>query len=67
MTPTSFAPWSTPSAGSMTETAMLFEQLAEVRQPKILVLNKVDAVDKPRLLELAARANAEGVHLQRHS
>ena len=40
------------------ETGALFAKLADVRQPKILTLNKVDAVEKPRLLALAAEANA---------
>jgi GTP-binding protein Era len=33
-------------------------KLAELRKPKVLVLNKVDAVEKPPLLDLAAQANA---------
>src|ERR1700681_2834451 len=32
------------------ETSQIFERLREVRQPKVLVLNKVDLVDKPSLL-----------------
>jgi len=32
-------------------------RLAELRQPKVLVLNKVDLADKPALLALAQRAN----------
>jgi len=32
-------------------------RLAELRQPKVLVLNKVDLADKPALLTLAQRAN----------
>jgi GTP-binding protein Era len=32
-------------------------KLGEVRQPKLLVLNKVDLIDKPALLALAQRAN----------
>ncbi|HWM46741.1 MAG TPA: GTPase Era [Xanthobacteraceae bacterium] len=39
------------------ETAALLAKLADVRQPKLLVLNKVDIVEKPALLALAARAN----------
>ncbi len=39
------------------ETAALFDKLSDVRQPRVLVLNKVDVVDKPSLLALAARAN----------
>jgi GTPase len=39
------------------ETAALFGKLVDVRQPKFLVINKVDTVDKPSLLAIAARAN----------
>jgi GTP-binding protein Era len=39
------------------DMAML-EKLAEIRKPKLLILNKVDAVEKPLLLDIAARANA---------
>src|SRR5262245_45862674 len=38
--------------------AVMLEKLADIRQPKLLILNKVDTVDKPVLLDLAARANA---------
>jgi GTP-binding protein Era len=41
------------------EAEMILHRLAEVRQPKILVLNKVDLVEKPRLLTLAQDANAK--------
>src|SRR6478752_9357343 len=37
--------------------AAMLEKLADIRQPKVLTLNKVDLVDKPVLLDLAARAN----------
>jgi GTP-binding protein Era len=40
------------------ETAML-ATVKELRQPRILLLNKVDVADKPELLALAARLNAE--------
>jgi len=40
------------------ETGALFERLAEVRQTKLLLLNKVDLVDKPALLALTQQANA---------
>jgi GTPase len=40
------------------ETTHIVDKLAAVGLPKLLVLNKVDAVDKPRLLALAAQANA---------
>src|SRR5688572_20125596 len=39
------------------ETAALFGKLVDVRQPKFLVINKIDTVDKPSLLAIAARAN----------
>jgi GTP-binding protein Era len=41
------------------EANVLLEKLAEIRQPKVLVLNKVDLVaDKASLLALAQAANA---------
>jgi GTP-binding protein Era len=40
------------------ETSRIFERLGDVRQPKVLVLNKVDLVEKPSLLALAAQLNA---------
>src|SRR5947208_4364618 len=39
------------------EVEAILIKLAEVGQPKILVLNKVDLVDKPNLLALAQAAN----------
>ncbi|MBN8920515.1 MAG: GTPase Era [Rhizobiales bacterium] len=36
----------------------ILNRLKDVRQPTALILNKVDIVDKPRLLELAATLNA---------
>jgi GTP-binding protein Era len=41
------------------EAEAIFQKLGEVRQPKILILNKVDLVDKPKLLALAQEANAK--------
>jgi GTP-binding protein Era len=38
--------------------AAMFEKLGEIHKPKVLILNKVDTVDKPSLLDLSARANA---------
>ena len=43
----------------------MLEKLADIRKPKVLILNKVDTVDKPPLLDLAARANASG-KVRRH-
>lgn len=40
------------------EAARIIEHLGEIRQPKVLVLNKVDIADKPRLLTLAQTINA---------
>ncbi len=40
------------------ETQAILKSLGESRKPKLLVLNKVDLVDRPKLLELAARLNA---------
>lgn len=39
------------------EAEAILDSLKDVRQPKILVLNKVDRVDPPSLLALAAAAN----------
>ena len=36
----------------------LLDRLADVRQPKVLVLNKVDRIDREKLLDLTAQANA---------
>jgi len=44
-------------AGLNEEAEAIFQTLKDVRQPKILVLNKVDRVDRPSLLGLAAAAN----------
>ncbi|MCW5719263.1 MAG: GTPase Era [Bauldia sp.] len=35
------------------ETNAIVDRLGEVRQPKILLLNKVDSVDRPKLLQIA--------------
>ena len=40
------------------EASALIDRLAGVRRPKILLINKVDLVDKPVLLALAQGANA---------
>jgi GTPase len=39
------------------EAASVLDKLAEIRRPKILIVNKIDLVDKPLLLELAAKVN----------
>jgi len=39
------------------EAERVLKQLNEVRQPKVLILNKVDIVDKAKLLALAQAAN----------
>jgi len=39
------------------ETQKLFEGLAGLRQPKVLILNKIDLVEKARLLTLAQDVN----------
>ena len=41
------------------EVEGILAKLAEVRKPKILVLNKIDLVKKEKLLELAASINAK--------
>jgi GTP-binding protein Era len=39
------------------ETTSVLDKLVEIRRPKILVVNKIDAVDKPLLLRIVDRAN----------
>src|SRR5262245_25536360 len=39
------------------EASAIFDQLGEVKQPKILLIHKVDLVEKPALLALAKAAN----------
>lgn len=39
------------------ENAAILEKLPQVRKPKILILNKIDLVDRPRLLNAAAEIN----------
>jgi GTPase len=40
------------------ETQAILSTLGEARRPRLVVLNKIDLVDRPKLLELAARLNA---------
>ncbi|AOG03810.1 MULTISPECIES: GTPase Era [unclassified Bosea (in: a-proteobacteria)] len=42
------------------ENTRLLEKLAELRQPKFLILNKIDTIAKDKLLEITARVNAQG-------
>jgi len=39
------------------ETTALLDRLSDVRQPKLLVINKIDLVEKPELLALAKKVN----------
>ncbi|MGL4637802.1 MAG: GTPase Era [Beijerinckiaceae bacterium] len=39
------------------ETTAILERLATVKQPKALILNKVDTIDKPKLMEIATALN----------
>jgi GTP-binding protein Era len=41
------------------ENTALLERLAELKQPKFLILNKVDTVPKEKLLEITAAVNAQ--------
>jgi GTP-binding protein Era len=43
------------------ETAAILDILAELKQPKLLILNKIDAVERPKLLALAQEAAAKVV------
>jgi GTP-binding protein Era len=45
-------------AGLDEETGAILGKLGEIKQPKVLVLNKTDLAAKPRLLTLAQEANA---------
>lgn len=40
------------------ETRALMERLPELTRPKVLILNKIDTVERPKLLALAEAANA---------
>jgi GTP-binding protein Era len=40
------------------ETSAILKSLSERGKPKLIVLNKIDLVERPKLLELAARLNA---------
>ena len=42
------------------ENTALFERLAELKQPKFLILNKIDTVPKEKLLEITAKVNERG-------
>ncbi|SFK46045.1 GTPase Era [Methylorubrum salsuginis] len=41
------------------EVETIIRRLPEVKRPKILILNKIDLIPRERLLELAAKLNAE--------
>ncbi len=41
------------------EATAILDQLGEIAQPKVLILNKVDAAEKTKLLTLAQSANAK--------
>src|SRR5262245_11959575 len=47
-------------AGLNDEAEAILQKLDEVRQPKVLILNKVDIVEKEKLLALAQAANERG-------
>ena len=44
--------------GLSDETRAILGGLADVKKPKLAVLNKIDLVERPKLLELVARLNA---------
>jgi GTP-binding protein Era len=44
--------------GADGENEAILAKLPELKRPKILVLNKVDLIERPKLLELAANLNA---------
>ena len=41
------------------ETAEIVERLKDVARPKALILNKVDTIEKPKLIEIAAKLNEQ--------
>ena len=41
------------------ENAAILDKLVELRQPRVLVLNKIDTIERSKLLELSARLNAQ--------
>jgi GTPase len=45
-------------SGVSDETQTILDTLTESRKPKLLVLNKIDAMERAKLLELSARLNA---------
>jgi GTPase len=45
-------------AGVSDETQSILDTLKESRKPRLLVLNKIDAMERAKLLELSARLNA---------
>jgi GTP-binding protein Era len=45
-------------AGVSEETQAIFDALKESRKPQILLLNKIDMIERGKLLELSARLNA---------
>jgi len=47
-----------PDSALSDETIAILDSLARKKSPKVLVLNKIDAVDRPSLLGLAARIDA---------
>ena len=56
-----------PRKGIDEEAEAILARLEEVRQPKILILNKIDLLAREKLLALAAEANAPGAALTTHS
>jgi len=42
------------------ENTRLLEKLSELKQPKFLILNKIDTVAKEKLLEITTKVNAQG-------
>jgi len=46
-----------PKRGMDEETTALIDRLSDVRQPKLLVINKIDLVEKPALLAFARSVN----------
>ena len=67
MTPTSSRVLIDAKQGLDDEAEAILTKLAEVRQPKVLILNKVDLVEKPKLLALAQARERRGASSTRPS
>lgn len=47
--------------GATEDVLGIIEKLADIKAPKLLVLNKIDLLERSRLLDLTAKLNASGI------